>query len=91
MTRTVRWVRRCLYQRHEAITIIGIIEQMQAPWNGWDGVERVMLTPTHTLFGGTVYIIRTEPGMRDALMPQVEELLADSNKEPYRAVDAHHG
>ncbi len=65
----------------EPITITGIIEQMQAPWNSWDGVERVMLTPTHTLFGGTHYIIRTDPGMRDTLMPQVEEMLASSNKD----------
>lgn len=65
----------------EPITITGIIEQMQAPWNGWDGVERVMLTPTHTLFGATRYIIRTEPGMLDTLMPEVEELLAESNKD----------
>jgi putative ABC transport system permease protein len=54
---------------------------MQAPWNGWNGVERVMLVPTHTLFGATRYIIRTEPGMRDTLMPQVEEMLASTNKE----------
>jgi putative ABC transport system permease protein len=65
----------------DPITIIGIIEQMQAPWNGWDGVERVILTPSHTLFKGTRYIIRTEPGMRDELMPQVEELLAERNKD----------
>ena len=64
----------------EPITITGIIERMQAPWNGWDGVERVMLAPTHTLFGSTRYIIRAEPGMRDELMPQVEKLLAESNK-----------
>jgi putative ABC transport system permease protein len=62
-------------------TIIGIIEQMQAPWNGWNGVERVILTPSHALFGSTRYIIRTEPGMRDELMPRVEELLAESNKD----------
>jgi len=65
----------------EPITISGIIERMQAPWNGWDGVERVMLTPQHTLFGATRYIIRTEPGQRDALMPQVEKLLAESNRD----------
>jgi len=65
----------------EPLTITGIIEQMQAPWNGWDGVERVMLIPTHTLFKGTRYIIRAEPGMRDTLMPQVEELLAERNKD----------
>jgi len=65
----------------QAITITGIIEQMQGPWNGWDGVERVMLVPNHTLFGSTLYIIRAEPGMRDELMPQVEELLAARNKD----------
>jgi len=65
----------------EPLTITGIVKQLQAPWNGWDGVERVMLTPTHTLFGATRYIIRTEPGIRDELMPQVEELLAERNKD----------
>lgn len=65
---------------NEPITVIGLIEQLQAPWNGWDGVERVMLTPSHTLFEGTRYIIRAEPGMRDELMPKVEAMLAESNK-----------
>jgi putative ABC transport system permease protein len=65
----------------DPITITGIIEQMQAPWNGWDGVERVMLTPQHTLFGATRYIIRTQPGQRDELMPRVEKLLAESNRD----------
>ena len=65
----------------DPITITGIIEQMQAPWNGWDGVERVMLTPQHTLFGATRYIIRAEPGQRDELMPRVEKLLAESNRD----------
>jgi putative ABC transport system permease protein len=54
---------------------------MQAAWNGWDGVERVMLVPSHTLFRSTRYIVRTEPGQRDELMPQVEQLLAESNKD----------
>ena len=64
----------------EPLTITGIIEQMQAPWNGWSGVERVMLTPQHTLFGSTRYIIRAEPGRRDELMPEMEKMLAESNK-----------
>ncbi len=64
----------------EPITVVGIIDRMQAAWNGWSGVERTMLVPQHTLFGSTRYIVRTEPGMRDQLMPQVEELLASSNK-----------
>ena len=63
------------------MTVAGIIERMQAAWNGWDNVENVMLTPQKTLFGASRYVIRTEPGRRDALMPQVEELLAQSNKD----------
>lgn len=65
----------------EPITVIGIIERMQAAWNGWDNVENVMLTPQKTLFDSSRYVIRTEPGRRDELMPQVEELLAQSNKD----------
>jgi putative ABC transport system permease protein len=65
----------------QPLTITGIVKQMQAPWNGWDGVERVMLSPAHTLFGATRYIVRTEAGMLDELMPQVEELLAERNKD----------
>ena len=64
----------------EPLTITGIIDQMQAPWNGWSGVERVMLVPQHTLFGFTRYVVRAEPGRRDELMPQVEELLAGREK-----------
>jgi putative ABC transport system permease protein len=64
----------------EPMNITGIIEKMQGAWSSWDGFERVMLTPEHTLFGATDYIIRAEPGMRDELMPQVEELLAERNK-----------
>lgn len=65
----------------EPLTVTGIIERMQAAWNGWSGVERTMLVPQHTLFGATQYVIRTEPGMRDQLMPQVEEMLAQSSKD----------
>jgi putative ABC transport system permease protein len=63
-----------------AITVTGIVERMQAPWNGWNGVERVMLVPQQTEFGFSRYIVRTEPGRRDELMPQVEKLLAERDK-----------
>lgn len=65
----------------EPITVIGIIERMQSAWNDWDNVENVMLAPQKTLFGSSRYVIRAEPGRRDELMPQVEELLAQSNKD----------
>lgn len=64
----------------EPMTITGIVERMQAAWNGWSGVERSMLVPQNTLFGFSYYVVRTEPGMRDRLMPKVEEMLAASNK-----------
>lgn len=65
---------------NEPMTITGIVERMQAAWNGWSGVERSMLVPQNTLFGFSYYVVRTEPGMRDQLMPRVEEMLAQSNK-----------
>lgn len=66
---------------NEPITVIGIVERMQAAWNGWDNLENVMLTPQRTLFGGSRYFIRTEPGRRDELMSQVEEMLASSSSD----------
>jgi putative ABC transport system permease protein len=65
---------------NEPMVITGIIDKLQAPWVGWNGVERAMLSPEHILFGSTRYFVRTKPGMRDEMMPYVEELLASSNK-----------
>jgi len=61
--------------------IIGVVERMQAPWQSWSGVERSMLVPERRDDRAVRYIVRTEPGYRDELMPQVEELLAESNKD----------
>lgn len=65
----------------QPVRIIGVIERMQAAWNSWDGVERSMLVPAYRKGGGTRYVIRTEPGYRDELMPRVEELLAERNRD----------
>ena len=64
----------------EPIQIIGIIDKLHAPWIGWDGLERVMLVPQHLLFDSYRYLIRTEPGQLDRLMPEIEALLADGNR-----------
>ena len=66
--------------QNQAIQIIGILKQLQAPWNGWDGVERSMLVPFQMESKGSRLFIRAEPGMRDQLMPQIEKMLADSDK-----------
>ena len=65
----------------QPVRIIGIVERMQAAWKSWDGVERSMLVPMYRMSSGTRYVIRTEPGRRDALMPEVEELLAGNNPD----------
>jgi putative ABC transport system permease protein len=62
------------------MTVTGIIEKMQGPWHSWDGFERVMLVPSRLVWKDSDYLIRTEPGMRDEIMPQVEELLAERHK-----------
>jgi putative ABC transport system permease protein len=61
------------------ITVIGIVERMQAAWKSWTQVENAMLVPMKRLQTGFRYVIRTEPGYRDELMPQIEKMLAESN------------
>ena len=63
-------------QRTKPVQIIGITERMQAPWNGWSGVERTMLVPQRRGTSNIRYVIRTESGYLDEVMPQVEEMLA---------------
>ena len=65
----------------QPIQIIGIVKALQAPWNGWNGVERSMLVPFHRESKGSYYFIRTEEGRRDELMPIIEKALAESDKE----------
>lgn len=64
----------------QPVQIIGIIERLQAPWNGWAGVERAMLVPYKMETDGGRFFIRTEEGRRDELMPKIEKALAESDK-----------
>lgn len=78
---------RVIYiSRDQPMTIIGIMEHLQAPWNGWLSVEQSLLVPEHLQGTSTMYLIRTEPGQRDALMPRIETLLAE--REPGRTIEA---
>jgi putative ABC transport system permease protein len=65
----------------DPVNIVGVVERLQAPWKGWSGVEKSVLVPQRRTSEFQRYLIRTEPGYRDELMPQVEELLANSNKD----------
>ena len=65
----------------QPVRIIGIVNRLQAAWKGWSGVERSMLVPMYRLSSSIRYVIRTEPGERDPLMPRIEEMLAASNSD----------
>jgi putative ABC transport system permease protein len=66
---------------NDPVNVVGVIEKLQAPWPGWSGVEKSMLVPQRRVSEFQRYIVRAEPGYRDALMPEIEELLSNSNSE----------
>jgi len=61
-------------------TIIGIIDNMiGSGWWGYEGVDHVAIIPQLPRMYGFDYLVRTEPGRRDAIMRTVEEHLSTSN------------
>lgn len=66
---------------NDPVQVVGVIASLQAPWQSWSGVEKSMLVPQRRIWEFQRYVVRAEPGYRDALMPQIEELLSNSNKE----------
>ena len=69
------------YNDDNPVNIVGVVERMQAPWPTWTGVERSMIVPLQRESDYVRYVIRTEAGRRDELMPQVEEQLSQSNRD----------
>lgn len=65
----------------QPMQVIGIIERLQAPWNGWSGVERSSLVPTQLDSKSARFFIRAEPGRRDEMMATVEKILSESDKQ----------
>jgi putative ABC transport system permease protein len=61
------------------ITIVGVIEHMQGAWVGWDKLNNIVLFPRVKSGPTAVYLVRTEPGRRDAVMRDIEAKLGDSN------------
>lgn len=65
---------------NQPVTVIGIVERLQVPWVGWTDVEQSVLVPAIQIDGNfSRYLVRAEPGQRDALMPQVEKALQDGH------------
>jgi putative ABC transport system permease protein len=76
------YVGRTIYVNdNDPVKVIGVVDRLQAPWPNWGDVERSMLVPQQRSSEFVHYIIRTEPGMRDKLMAEIEAALAASNKD----------
>ncbi len=58
--------------------IVGIIEHMHGAWVSWDQLDHVMLYPRIKKGPSAIYVVRTEPGRRDAVMRDIEAKLGDS-------------
>lgn len=64
----------------QPMTVVGIVARLQAPWVGWSELERSILVPQHLDNQSAAYLIRAEPGRRDALMPRIETILAERER-----------
>lgn len=65
------------------VTVVGVIERLQAPWVGWDKVEQTILVPqySHGEFDANYarFLVRSEPGRRDEVMKEAERKLGEIN------------
>ena len=64
----------------DASTIVGIIGHMHGSWVTWDKLANVVIQPGKPAYTSNKYIIRVDAGMRDELMPVIEQKLGDSNR-----------
>ena len=65
----------------EPMTIVGVMEHMHGAWVGWDKLDNVVLFPRVKNGPTSIYLVRTEPGRRDAVMRDIEAKLGDSNPD----------
>jgi putative ABC transport system permease protein len=68
----------------DSAVVIGVMENMLGAWVGWDKLTQVMLIPRIPAGPLARYVVRTQPGQRDALMAEVEKKLSANN--PNRAI-----
>lgn len=64
----------------DPVQIVGVIDKLQAPWPGWDDMEHSLFSPQKRADGFSRYVVRTEPGLAEQLMPELEEMLASSDR-----------
>lgn len=72
---------------NDPVQIVGVVDKLQAPWNSWESVENSMLVPSRRDGEAQYYVIRTEPGMIDEMIPRIEEALAKNKDRIIENVD----
>lgn len=65
----------------DSSTVVGIIDHMHGSWVSWDKLGNVVIQPGKPAYTTNKYITRVEPGMRDELMPVIEQKLGESNRQ----------
>ena len=68
----------------QSAVVVGVIENMLSAWVNYEKQSNVMLLPRTPNPPQIRYVIRTEPGRRDELVPEIERRLSESNM--HRAV-----
>ena len=77
-------VGKTVYDLSHSAVVIGVMENMLGSWVGWDKLTQVMLIPRIQAGPLARYVVRTQPGQRDALMAEAEKKLSGTN--PNRAI-----
>jgi putative ABC transport system permease protein len=65
-------------------TVVGVIDVMLGAWPNWDKLPQVVFHPLVDRGPNVRYVVRAEPGRRDALIPIIEKKLTEAN--PTRVV-----
>ena len=63
----------------QSATIVGIVDRMLGAWVDWDKLSQVVYHPVVPGPPLARYVVRAEPGRRDALMAELEKKLGESN------------
>jgi putative ABC transport system permease protein len=65
----------------QSATVVGVMADMQGSWVDSDRLTKVVLHSRIPARPAQRYVIRTEPGRRDAVLADVEHVLATSNHD----------
>jgi putative ABC transport system permease protein len=63
----------------QSAVVVGVIDHMLGAWVDWDELENVVFLPRISSGPVARYVVRAEPGRRDALIMEVERKLSDAD------------